>query len=135
MQSLWGNTCTGEPSLVKLRAWKLQFYQKRDSDTDVFLWFLRNFEEHLFCRTSLGDCFCEKRVKNESKSKFLQWRHFHYATTKMHFCLSAIFFVKIFVSSSMLILFRFQFNFGRNETLSQTSCLIGNDSFMKTKQY
>ena len=26
--------------------------------TGVFLWMLRNFSEHLFYRTYLGDCFC-----------------------------------------------------------------------------
>ena len=31
---------------------------KRDSNTGVFLWILRNFEEHLFWRTSMDDCFC-----------------------------------------------------------------------------
>ena len=30
---------------------------KRDSKTGVFLWILQNFEEHLFYRTSPGDCF------------------------------------------------------------------------------
>ena len=32
---------------------------KRDSGTDVFLWILRNFQEHLFYITPLGDCFFE----------------------------------------------------------------------------
>ena len=35
----------------------LQLYLKRDSGTGVFEWVLRNFYEHLFYRTPLGDCF------------------------------------------------------------------------------
>ena len=31
---------------------------KRDSNTGAFLWNLRNFQEHLFWRTSANDCFC-----------------------------------------------------------------------------
>ena len=30
------------------KAWGLQLYQKRGSNTDVFYWILRNFKEHLF---------------------------------------------------------------------------------------
>ena len=32
-------------------------FVKRNSNTGVFLWILRNFEEHIFYRTSPGDCF------------------------------------------------------------------------------
>ena len=39
--------------LIKFNAWSLQLYWKRDSRTDVFLWILRNFLEHLFNRTLL----------------------------------------------------------------------------------
>ena len=35
----------------------LQLYQKRDSGTGSFLPVLRNFYEHLFKKTPLGDCF------------------------------------------------------------------------------
>ena len=35
----------------------LQLYEKRDSGTGVFLWILRNFQEHLFYWTPLDDCF------------------------------------------------------------------------------
>ena len=35
---------------------------KRDSGTDVFLWILRNFQEHLFYITPLGDCFFEVKT-------------------------------------------------------------------------
>ena len=34
-----------------------QLYLKRDFGTDVFLWILWNFQEQLFYRTPLGDCF------------------------------------------------------------------------------
>ena len=42
------NTCTRVSFLIKL---------KRDSGTVVFLWILRNFQEHFFYRTLLDDCF------------------------------------------------------------------------------
>ena len=35
----------------------LQLYLKRYSGTSVFLWILWNFQEHLFHRRRLGDCF------------------------------------------------------------------------------
>ena len=38
-------------------AWGLQPYLKRDSDTGVCPWFFQNFQEHLFYRTPLDDCF------------------------------------------------------------------------------
>ena len=31
--------------------WRSQLYLKRDSDTDIFLWVLRNVEERVFYRT------------------------------------------------------------------------------------
>ena len=34
------NTCVGVSFLIKLQAWKLQFYLKRDPDAVVFLWIL-----------------------------------------------------------------------------------------------
>ena len=36
----------------------LQLYEKTDLGTSVFLWILRNLQQHLFYRTPLGDCFC-----------------------------------------------------------------------------
>ena len=33
------------------------FIKKRDSGTCVFLWILRNFEEHLFLQNTSGGCF------------------------------------------------------------------------------
>ena len=43
--------------LIKVQAPGLQLYYKRDPDTGVFLWILRNFSEQLFYRTPPGDCF------------------------------------------------------------------------------
>ena len=37
------NTSARVYFLIKLQAWGLQLYRKRDSDTGVFLWILRNF--------------------------------------------------------------------------------------------
>ena len=44
--------------LTKLQASVLQFYQKWDSDTGVFLWLLRDFSEHFFLKNISGGCFC-----------------------------------------------------------------------------
>ena len=43
--------------LIRLQAWGLQLYLKRSSGTDVFLWILRDFQEHLFYRTPPGQWF------------------------------------------------------------------------------
>ena len=45
------NTYTRVCLLIKLQAWGLQLYWKRDSGTGVFLWILRNFYEHFLYRT------------------------------------------------------------------------------------
>ena len=42
---------------IKFQASGLQLYYKRDPDTGVFLWILRNFEEHLFLQNTSGGCF------------------------------------------------------------------------------
>ena len=42
--------------LTKLQRFNLQCYQKRDSDTDVFLWIFQSFSENLLYRTPPGDC-------------------------------------------------------------------------------
>ena len=64
-----GSTCARISFLIKVQAWGqslffnkvgLQLYYKRDSGRGVFVWILRNFLEHLFYRTLLGDCFCVK---------------------------------------------------------------------------
>ena len=44
--------------LIRLQAWGLQLYLKGNCCTVFFLWILRNFEEHLFYRTPLENCFC-----------------------------------------------------------------------------
>ena len=51
----------------KVASWGLQLYYKRDSGTAFFLGILRNFLEHLFYTTPLGDCFlsvesCNARI-------------------------------------------------------------------------
>ena len=47
------NTCARVSILLKLQAWCLQLYEKRDSGTGIFLCILRNFWEHFFNRTPL----------------------------------------------------------------------------------
>ena len=44
-------TCARVSFLIKLQAWGLQLYQKRDSGAGVFLWILSNFQQHFFYRT------------------------------------------------------------------------------------
>ena len=42
----------------KVAGLNLQLYWKRDPGTGIFRWILRNFLEHLFCKTPPGHCFC-----------------------------------------------------------------------------
>ena len=58
------NTCVGVSFLITLQVSGLQLYLKRDSDTDVFLWILRNFQEYLFYRTPLDDYFWNQLLVN-----------------------------------------------------------------------
>ena len=44
--------------LMKLQIYRIYLYQKRDSETSVFLWISWISSEHFFCRTPLDDCFC-----------------------------------------------------------------------------
>ena len=44
--------------LIKLQTFRPVTLLKRDSNTGVFLWILRNFYKHLFCRTLANGCFC-----------------------------------------------------------------------------
>ena len=45
--------------LNKFQAWAMQLYQKRDSDTGVFLWILWNsFKNTFSTEKSQRDCFC-----------------------------------------------------------------------------
>ena len=62
------------------------FLLKRDSNTGLFLWILRNFKEHLFWRTSANRYFCLFQVnslkhlkKIHSKSKVIEqiWNTLH----------------------------------------------------------
>ena len=46
----------------------LQFYQKRDSGTGVFLWILPNFSEHIFYITPLDDCFWKRMFQRHTKA-------------------------------------------------------------------
>ena len=59
------NTCGRVSFLIERSATLL----KKDSSTGVFLWILRNFEEHLFYRTPPGDYF---RIKSDIRN---QWFH------------------------------------------------------------
>ena len=47
-KNLRENACVGVSFLIKLLASDLQFYEKRDSNTGVFLWSFQNFYKHLF---------------------------------------------------------------------------------------
>ena len=42
-QSSQENTCARASFLIKMQAWDLQLYLKRDSGTGAFLWILWNF--------------------------------------------------------------------------------------------
>ena len=61
LQNSQENTCT-RISFNKVAGWGLQLYEKRGSSTDVFPWILRNFCEHLFYRTPLGNCFWQEQA-------------------------------------------------------------------------
>ena len=45
--------------LIKFHAFRPSALLARDSNTCVFLWILRNYQEHLFYRTLPGDRFCD----------------------------------------------------------------------------
>ena len=45
-------------SEVATGGWGLRLYFKKDSGGGVFLWILWNFQEHLFYRAPVDDCFC-----------------------------------------------------------------------------
>ena len=47
------STGVGIYFLIKLQAFGLQLYEKRYSNTAVFLWILRNFSEYIFYRIPL----------------------------------------------------------------------------------
>ena len=56
-QNLQQNTCVRVSFIKKLQTWGMQFYQKRDTDTDDFLWILWNFFWLFFYGTPPRDCF------------------------------------------------------------------------------
>ena len=66
---------------------------KRDSITGVFLWKLRNSEEHLFWETSTNEWFCIKvrylRSTTVMSHVFLYWKYI----VSFFFCYIVIFFV------------------------------------------
>ena len=43
---------------------KRDYLLKRDSNSGVFLWILRNFQEHLFWKTSANGCFWTAVINN-----------------------------------------------------------------------
>ena len=47
---------------------------KKDSGTDVFLWILQNFKEHVFYITPLGDCFSVSQETVLNIQFFWQWQ-------------------------------------------------------------
>ena len=52
-----GNHLCWSPVLMKFHAFRPATLLKRDSNRGVVLWILRNFQEHLFWRTSANGCF------------------------------------------------------------------------------
>ena len=59
-----------ESFLMKFQAWRSTTLLKRDSNTVIFLWNLRHFEEHLFWGTSANGCFC---FVSWEKQLLLKW--------------------------------------------------------------
>ena len=58
-QILQENNYVGAFFLIKLQAFRPATLLKRDSNTGVIMWNLRNFQEHFFYRTPFySDCFC-----------------------------------------------------------------------------
>ena len=59
---------------------------KRYSNTGVFLWNLRNFQENLFWRTSVNDCFWSSQKKHSLKIWFYHFQqgHFHFPKSCVH---------------------------------------------------
>ena len=53
------NTCARASFIMGLHTSGLQLYWGGDSGAGAYLWILRNFYEHIFYRTPLGDCFCK----------------------------------------------------------------------------
>ena len=51
------NTCIRVSFLIKLQAWGQSLFLKKVSGTDVFLWILWNFQEHIFLQNGSHGCF------------------------------------------------------------------------------
>ena len=64
-QNLQENTCARVSFLIKFQTWGLQLYWKV-SGTGVFLWILRNFQEHLSYSTPLDGCFWRKKKNRKT---------------------------------------------------------------------
>ena len=50
----------------KVKGLQACVFIKRDSNTGVFLWTLRNFKEHIFWRTSSNYCFCISKIQTRN---------------------------------------------------------------------
>ena len=70
---------TGKHLYQSLFLNKLQLYLKKDSGTGVFLWILRNFEEHLSLQNTSGGCFWLVWYK-----LILHWPNLFFAPIKVH---------------------------------------------------
>ena len=57
-QVFYRKSCSWKIHNIHRKTPALESLLKRDSNTDVFLWISRNFQEHLFWRTSANGCFC-----------------------------------------------------------------------------
>ena len=95
---------------------------KRDPNTGVFLWTLRNFYEHLCWSTSANDCFCISEIQTIRKVIYILAKNF-------------IFSFKIYKIFSYLISFenfsstKFLFAFALfSHTISNVSRSISNVS-------
>ena len=55
LQNSQKDKCVGISFLINFVSCRPATFLKRDSDIDVFLWIMRNFSEHPFCRTPPGD--------------------------------------------------------------------------------
>ena len=65
------NTCEGV-SFIKVEYQQPDY--KRDSNTDIFLRNLRNFQEHLYSKASVNDCF--RFSKSSISFFFFVWQNF-----------------------------------------------------------
>ena len=70
-QNFLENTSARVSFIIKLLAWGLQLYYKRDSGTGAFLWILQNFKLYLFDRTPPNDWFCLLLEERTVPHKFI----------------------------------------------------------------